>query len=366
MDRLHKKHNPERAALAAALTVHADLGGLWERARWIVARLSEERRRLSGSDISETLDPRSPGELAVAHEAATWAMEQFGDRSSTVLERVSRSTLSPLRSLSTLDESAAVTSSSSENEEVESDSSASSTHRTVKPRRKFRIVHSSVGLVGYGCPPEMIRLALSIHPSQVKEMDEDGNLPIHIAATVTSNVVDAHPSEANMAHALAAAAAATDGADDLSVFSDAALSFFSTATVCRTTNPFEKVLKMLLQHYPEGARIPQGKTGRLPLVMAIESGARSWEDGIRTLLNAYPPAMHKKRLIEPKLYPNLLGLVIGPSPGLEVEGVPRLIGVTPSPTSRRSGLNAKSTLFDLLRTKPDWLTKEMEDTPASS
>jgi len=123
---------------------------------------------------------------------------------------------------------------------------------------------------------------------------------------------------------------------------------------------------MLLQHYPEGARIPQGKTGRLPLVMAIESGARSWEDGIRTLLNAYPPAMHKKRLIEPKLYPNLLGLVIGPSPGLEVEGVPRLIGVTPSPTSRRSGLNAKSTLFDLLRTKPDWLTKEMEDTPASS
>uniref|UniRef100_A0A7S3P805 Uncharacterized protein n=1 Tax=Amphora coffeiformis TaxID=265554 RepID=A0A7S3P805_9STRA len=362
VDRLHKKHNPERAALAAALTVHGDLGGLWEKARWIVARLSEERRRLNGSDIPETLDPQSPGELAVAHEAATWAMEQFGDRPSMVLESVSRRSLPPLRSLSSLDESAAVTSSSSDTEEVESDSSASFSRRTSKPRRrKFRIVHSSVGLVGYGCPPEMIRLAISIHPSQVKEMDEDGNLPIHIATTATSNVVEAHPSEASMVHALAAAAA--DGADDLSVLSDAALSFFSTATVCRTTNPFDKVLKMLLQHYPEGARIPQGKSGRLPLVMAIESGARTWEDGIRTLLNAYPPAMHKKRLIEQKLYPNLLGLVLGPTPVLD--GVPRLIGVKRSSTARRSGLNAKSTLFDLLRTKPDWLTKESEDTQAS-
>ncbi len=41
---------------------------------------------------------------------------------------------------------------------------------------KFRIVHASVGLVGYGCPPELIRLAIAIHPQQVREMDEDGNL----------------------------------------------------------------------------------------------------------------------------------------------------------------------------------------------
>ena len=355
VDRLHKKHEPQRAALAAALTVHGDLGGLWDKARWIVARLSEERRRLNGLDIPETLDSQSPGELAVAHEAATWAMEKFGDRPSMVLERGSRRTLPPLRSLSTLDESAV--SSGIETDELDSDSSAS--RRTSKPRRKFRIVHSSVELVGYGCPPEMIRLAISIHPSQVQEMDEDGNLPIHIAATATSDVVEAQPSEASMANALAAAA---DGADDLSVFSDAALSFFSTATVCRATNPFDKVLKILLQHYPEGARVPQGKTGRLPLVMAIESGARTWKDGIRTLLNAYPPAMHKKRLIEPKLYPNLLGLVIKTSPVLD--GVPRLIGFNPSSTARRCEANAKSTLFDLLRTKPDWLTKESQDTDA--
>jgi hypothetical protein len=42
--------------------------------------------------------------------------------------------------------------------------------------RKFRILHASVGLIGYGCPPEMIRLAISLHPEQVREMDEDGNL----------------------------------------------------------------------------------------------------------------------------------------------------------------------------------------------
>ena len=43
-------------------------------------------------------------------------------------------------------------------------------------KRKFRIVHASVGLTGYGCPPEMIRLAVSINPHQIREMDEEGNL----------------------------------------------------------------------------------------------------------------------------------------------------------------------------------------------
>jgi hypothetical protein len=156
-------------------------------------------------------------------------------------------------------------------------------------------------------------------------------------------------------------AAAADGADDLSVLSDAAMSFFSVATVRRTSNPFDKVLKMLLQHYPEGARIPQGRSGRLPLVMAIECGHRSWEDGIRTLLNAYPPAMHKKKLIEAELYPNLLGLVVQPT--LQIDGVPRLTPgvVSTSPTKTRIDTAAKSTLFDLLRAKPDWLTKGFDD-----
>lgn len=350
VDRLHRKLEPQRAALAAALTVHGDLGGLWDRARWIVARLSEERRRLDGSDIADTLDPQSPGEMAVSQEAATWAMEQFGDRPSMLLERIARRRFQTMRSLSTVDESTA-SPLNSDVEGVESDNSTPSPSQS-KRRFKFRIVHSSVGLVGYGCPPEMIRLAISIHPSQVKEMDEDGNLPIHIAATASSNMVEAPPSDDNMAHALADAA---DGADDLSVLSDAALSFFSVATVRRTTNPFDKVLKMLLQHYPEGARIPQGRSGRLPLVMAIESGRRSWEDGIRTLLNAYPPAMHKKKLIQAELYPNLLGLVVQPT--MVLEGVPRPSGVTSSPTKIRCETAAKSTLFDLLRTKPDWLTK---------
>ena len=42
--------------------------------------------------------------------------------------------------------------------------------------RQFRIVHASVGLSGFGCPPEMVRLAISIYPHQVREMDENGNL----------------------------------------------------------------------------------------------------------------------------------------------------------------------------------------------
>ena len=58
--------------------------------------------------------------------------------------------------------------------------------------KAFRIVHASVGLTGYGCPPEMIRLAISVHPNQVREMDEEGRLPIHIAA-VGYREGDEHP-----------------------------------------------------------------------------------------------------------------------------------------------------------------------------
>jgi hypothetical protein len=349
VDRLHRRHEPQRAALAAALTVQGDLGGLWDKARWIVARLSEERTQREEqmeSEFSESLDPQSPGELAVAHEAAQWALEQHGVRPPSIVLASTGHMLPPLRSLPPTNEEAVAAPPSSGEE-----SEASIPPR--RPRRKFRIVHCSVGLIGYGCPPEMIRLALSLHPAQVREMDEDGNLPIHIAAIASANLVEAQPSATTMAHALAAAAG---GADDLSVLSDAALSFFSVATVRHTTNPLDKVLKMLLQHYPDGAKIPQGKTGRLPLVMAIESGHRTWQDGIRTLLNAYPPAMHKKKLIGAELYPHLLGLVVGPA--TFVDGLP----INPkSPTRSQQQAVARTTLFDLLRTKPDWLTREHEE-----
>jgi len=158
----------------------------------------------------------------------------------------------------------------------------------------------------------MIRLAISIHPQQVREMDEEGNLPIHIAATARSYLATHCAGAANDKLSFqAAAAAAVAASDEDSMVSDTTgvLSFFSSATVSQTINAFDKVIKILLQHYPESAKIPQGKTGRLPLVMAVEAGCRSWDDGIQTLISAYPPALHNRKLFSLPLYPNILAML---------------------------------------------------------
>jgi hypothetical protein len=276
--------------------------------------------------------PTSPGELAVSRVAAELAMERHKDLLG--------------EELCTLDLS----------QVPETD------RPTTVVKKKFRVVHASVGLIGYGVPPELIRLAISIHPHQVTEMDEDGNLPLHIAATAASYLATAHATvsasdDIPTSIMAAAAAAAEETGDDQSVLSDAAMSFFSSATVSLTTNPFDKVIKMLLEHYPDAAQTPHGKTGRLPLVMAIESGRRTWNDGIRTLLNAHPPALHSKKLMDPALYPLVLSKLANAGPLSD--------GIVPehkkkSKRAIRHESCSRSTLYALIRSKPEWLCRDFE------
>ena len=222
--------------------------------------------------------------------------------------------------------------------------------------RTFRIVHASVGLIGYGCPPEMVRLAISIHPHQVKEMDEEGNLPIHIAATARSYLATNCAGAVNDKSTLAAAAAAAMAAsDEDSMVSDTTgvLSFFSSATVSQTINAFDKVIKILIQHYPESAKIPQGKTGHLPLVMAVEAGCRSWDDGIHTLLSAYPPAIHNQKLFSLPLYPTVLAMVTDGNNATYESSEP----VRPRKRTKNQNTVSRklTTMFELLKVKPDLL-----------
>lgn len=373
VDRLRtSSDDPNRASLVAAIRVHADLGELWEKARYIIAKLTEERLQRERWDAEEakadttittndatsrratyfgtakssaffdpTADPPSPGATAWAVETHSHALRQDD--------------LLPLPAV--LDE-------------LETNASTMSTVKTSpsladekpQPHRKFRIVHASVGLTGYGCPPELIRLAISIHPHQVMEMDEDGNLPIHIAATAASYLATAHGAVPDYS-TLAAV-----GGDDASIVS--ALSFFSSATVSHTANPFDKVIKILLQHYPSAARIPHGTTGRLPLVMAIASRRRTWADGVETLLHAYPPALHHKKVVEPHLFPHVLARVgvkscDGNSNSLQqllVEDTHKVGNnkkkkKASSAQSMRQAACARSTLYQLIRTKPEWVTR---------
>lgn len=105
------------------IMLQSDLGQLWGKARLIVAKLTEERLQREGSSSMMPLDHQSDDEEEEDDSSLAWAVQHH-----------------------------------------------------LLGERKFRIVHASVGLVGYGCPPELIRLAIAIHPQQVREMDEDGNL----------------------------------------------------------------------------------------------------------------------------------------------------------------------------------------------
>jgi hypothetical protein len=108
--------------------------------------------------------------------------------------------------------------------------------------------------------------------------------------------------------------------EDASVFSDSMASLFSTGSNKKRSKNgdanFDTVIKMLLRQYPQAAQTPHGKSGRLPLVLAARAGHRSWGDGMKTLLRAYPPALFSgsKGMIPVKLYPHALALIGGGDP----------------------------------------------------
>jgi hypothetical protein len=131
--------------------------------------------------------------------------------------------------------------------------------------------------------------------------------PLHIAASASSFGT------------IASNLTMTD--EESSVFSDSMASFFSTSSNRKNgkggnNQNFDTVIKLLLKQYPQAAQTPHGKSGRLPLVLAARVGHRTWNDGMKALLRAYPPALFSgsKGMIPVKLYPHALALIGGARP----------------------------------------------------
>ena len=285
---------------AAALAVQADLGELWAKARLIVSTMEYHLQRDDFERADSCISDFStcPAESVAAQKAAALAASKY-----------------------------------------QACPSKEDHHST---GRKFRIVHASVGLTGYGCPPEMIRLAISVHPHQVCEMDEDGRLPIHLAAIAASSVV---PNDG------------TPQLDDDSVSIYTSNTFMSSYTNVDVKNPFDQIIRILLRHYPESARIPHGKNGRLPFALAIDAGRRTWDDGLKALFNAYPAAVDSRDDIPPHLYPNIFTLIGKAYDENEGDGSSAIVRGRPTAYQRRSRLALKqnktlSSVFDVLRAKP--------------
>merc|ERR1711976_963594 len=134
-----------------------------------------------------------------------------------------------------------------------------------------------------------IRLAISMYPNQVREMDEDGNLPLHIAAVATSYLPSSYST-------------LSSNSDEDSFISN--LSNLSGLS-CDKHPPFDRVIRMLLRSFKGASQIPHGYSGRLPLVLAIDARQRTMDDGLRALIEAYPAAIESKNY-DQRLYPYIL------------------------------------------------------------
>mmetsp|Transcript_31838 Transcript_31838/g.46908 ORF Transcript_31838/g.46908 Transcript_31838/m.46908 type:complete len:404 (-) Transcript_31838:145-1356(-) len=109
--------------------------------------------------------------------------------------------------------------------------------------KKWCVLHACAGIEG--CPRNMLKLAVKIHPYQLLTFDEDGNLPLHIAAMSSKATISME--------------------DEVDI-----ISFFIEAE-------------------PAAARVFNGK-GDLPLHLAIKSG-KKWEEGVEIILHAYSGAI---------------------------------------------------------------------------
>jgi hypothetical protein len=81
--------------------------------------------------------------------------------------------------------------------------------------------------------------------------------------------------------------------------------------------------------------------------MAIDGRRRTWEDGIKTILDAFPPALESRK-ISVSFYPAILTL-IGNRDSF-IEGFP-------NKTVARRKPQGLTTLFEIVKAKPDLFDK---------
>eukprot|EP00521_Asterionellopsis_glacialis_P015538 CAMPEP_0195309454 /NCGR_PEP_ID=MMETSP0707-20130614/38746_1 /TAXON_ID=33640 /ORGANISM="Asterionellopsis glacialis, Strain CCMP134" /LENGTH=456 /DNA_ID=CAMNT_0040373751 /DNA_START=492 /DNA_END=1862 /DNA_ORIENTATION=+ len=145
-------------------------------------------------------------------------------------------------------------------------------------KRQWRVVHA---LAKTNCPEEVARLAVALYPAQTKERDEDGLLPLHIAAASPSYTSTSMPESNDM----------------------------SSNTSNVSSGPAPAMMKVLLQKYPRAAQCTDPQ-GRLPLYVALASG-KTWDTGVQILVQACPDVLlFGTRDIKTRLFSFLMAAVV--------------------------------------------------------
>lgn len=137
---------------------------------------------------------------------------------------------------------------------------------TTKQRKQmtFKLLHAAVTLDAF-LPKDLLPYVLKQHPEQIRQEDDNGRLPLAIAASLTQV----------------------------------------------TPERSDTLLKLLLQEYPHAAQVSDAD-GRSPLVLALASGKR-WDWGVERLFWAAPDRLHIRDYVT-GLYPAMLAATASPSP----------------------------------------------------
>lgn len=158
----------------------------------------------------------------------------------------------------------------------------------------FRPLHA---LVGIECPASMVQFAVEVHardPGALDEPDRDGNLALHVTASRRTQPIEYDYGQSDI---------------------DRGSAIVAISNAC-----------------PHAVRVPN-KAGRVPLNLAIESGA-SWDNGIHQLFEHAPEALEARDRAT-GLYPFMLA---GSCGSLEVS----FLLLRHSPDLVASGCNAES------------------------
>jgi hypothetical protein len=138
--------------------------------------------------------------------------------------------------------------------------------KLIEQGKKFRLLHACAGTDWF--PENMLKVLVVAFPHALVEEDEDGNLPIHVAAKGKFDSYDPH-----------------DQDEQAYADTDAAMLLYRGNQ--------KATIDILLDASPHTARVPN-RAGKLPLELALESG-RDWTDGgMQSLLAFYPRAAAKR------------------------------------------------------------------------
>ena len=127
-----------------------------------------------------------------------------------------------------------------------------------KTRTLLFLVHAAVSLGARGCPGAVLDYVLDRYPEQLRQLDQSGRLPLHVAVGACTLSGGRSTKEQQLR---------------------------------RSYRPREQeVISKLLRRYPQAAACQDSKnepTGRFPLHTALIHG-HSWEQGVKELAEASP------------------------------------------------------------------------------